>query len=93
MKIPFNSCLASLYYIIADFYADYMEPLFAEILAGTLDEGGARFFTVGIDPQVGANYCDATAEQVEMLDAFNKRIGAGDFGEKIFEILSEAYGF
>ena len=72
---------------------DYLEPLFAEILAGTALEGTARRFTVGIDPQVGAVFCDATPEQVQMLADFNVRIGAGDFGEKIDEILSEAYGF
>jgi hypothetical protein len=72
---------------------DYLEPLFTEILTGSAVEGGARYFTVGIDPQVGANYCNATDDQVQMLADFNARIGAGEFGEKIFEILSEAYGF
>jgi basic membrane protein A len=72
---------------------DYIIPIFDEILAGTATEGGARLFTVGIDPEVGANFCDATTEQVEALGALNARIGAGEFGEKIFEILSTAYGF
>jgi len=72
---------------------DYLEPLFEGILSGALEEGAARNFTVGIDRQVGANYCDATAEQVDMLDEFNLRIGAGEFSEKISEILSESYGF
>jgi basic membrane protein A len=71
---------------------DYLEPLFAEILAGTALEGTARYFTVGIDPQVGATFCNATPEQVQLLADYNARIGAGDFGEKIDEILSEAYG-
>jgi basic membrane protein A len=72
---------------------DYIEPLFAEILTGSLDEGGARYFTVGVDPQVGAFLCDATVEQEELLEAFNQRIGAGDFADTIDEILNEAYGF
>jgi len=71
---------------------DYLEPLFAEILAGTALEGTARYFTVGIDPQAGAIFCEATPEQVQMLADFNARIGAGEFGEKIDGILSEAYG-
>jgi len=72
---------------------DYLEPLFEEILAGTAEEGTARYFTVGIDPQVGAVYCDATPEQVQMLADFNARIGSGEFDEEIYEILSTAYGF
>jgi basic membrane protein A len=72
---------------------DYLAPLFDEILAGTAVEGGVRNFTVGIDPQVGAVFCDATPEQVQMLTDFNARIGAGEFGDKIYEILSTAYGF
>lgn len=72
---------------------DYLAPLFDEIVGGTAEEGTARYFTVGIDPQVGAEFCDATPEQVQMLADFNARIGAGDFDDTIFEILSEAYGF
>ncbi len=48
---------------------------------------------MGVDPEVGANLCDGTAEQVAALDDLNNRIGAGEFEEKILEILSEAYGF
>ncbi len=72
---------------------DYLASIFDEILAGTAEEGGARLFTVGIDPEVGADFCDATSEQVTALADLNARIGAGEFGEKIFEILSDAYGF
>lgn len=72
---------------------DYLETIFAEILSGEVEEGGVRRFTVGVDPQVGAEFCDATPEQVAALDEFNARIGSGEFGDKIFEILSEAYGF
>ena len=72
---------------------DYIAPIFVEILDGTAQEGGARRFTVGIDPEVGANYCKATAEQEQALADLNARIGTGEFDEKIFEIRSEAYGF
>ncbi len=72
---------------------DYLETIFGEILSGEVIEGGVRMFTVGIDPQVGASFCDATAEQVASLDELNGRIGAGEFNDKIYEILSEAYGF
>lgn len=72
---------------------DYLAPIFDEILAGTAEEGGARRFTVGIDPEVGADLCDPTADQQQALDDLNARIGGGEFADKIYEILSEAYGF
>ena len=72
---------------------DYLAPIFDEILAGTAEEGGARRFTVGIDPEVGANLCDPAADQQQALDDLNTRIGAGDFADTIYGILSEAYGF
>ena len=72
---------------------DYIEPIFEEILAGTATEGGNRKFTVGVDPQVGGEICNPTPEMASELEALNERIGAGEFDDKIFEILSEAYGF
>lgn len=72
---------------------DYLEPIFTEILDGTAEEGGVRLFSVGIDPEVGAEFCNATDEQIQMLADLNARIGAGDFAEKTYEILAAAYGF
>lgn len=73
---------------------DYVDPIFADIFAGTATEGTAREFHVGLDSVVGAEFCgDATAEQVAMLDALNARIGAGDFADDINAIVAEAYGF
>jgi basic membrane protein A len=73
---------------------DYVAPVFAEILSGTAEEGGVRKFTVGLDDEVGAEFCDgATADQVAMLDALNAQIGAGDFGDELYTILADAYGF
>ena len=72
---------------------DYLAPIFDEILIGTAEEGGARRFTVGIDPEVGASLCNPTADQEQALADLNARIGAGEFNDKIYEILSEAYGF
>jgi basic membrane protein A len=72
---------------------DYLVTIFSEILSGEIAEGGIRYFTVGIDPQVGAEFCHATPEQEQELADLNARIGAGDFGDEIYEILSEAYGF
>ncbi|MEE9299390.1 MAG: hypothetical protein V3V29_10210 [Acidimicrobiia bacterium] len=73
---------------------DYVAPIFDDILNGVAEEGGIREFHVGIDPQVGAEFCDgATSQQVDMLDALNARIGGGDFAVEISEIVSDAYGF
>ncbi|WKZ82749.1 MAG: BMP family ABC transporter substrate-binding protein [Acidimicrobiia bacterium] len=72
---------------------DYVQPIFDDIFAGTAEEGGIRTFTVGIDDEVGAEFCDATAEQVAALDDFNARIGAGEFEDAIYQILADAYGF
>jgi basic membrane protein A len=70
---------------------DYLVPIFEEILNGTAQEGTIRRFRVGVDPQVGAEYCNATPEQIAALNEFNLRIGAGEFDEQISEILSSAY--
>ncbi len=72
---------------------DYLVPIFDEILSGTAEEGGARKFTVGIDPQVGARICTPTPEQEQALADLNARIGSGEFDDRISEILVEAYGF
>lgn len=72
---------------------DYLVPIFDEILSGTAEEGGARKFTVGVDPQVGARICAPTPEQEQALADLNARIGSGEFDDSISEILFEAYGF
>lgn len=71
---------------------DYISPIFDEILAGTATEGGNRKFTVGLDEEAGAEFCaGASQEMIDMLDAHNAAIGAGDYNDKIFEILGIAY--
>ena len=72
---------------------DYIQPIFDEILAGTATEGGNRKFTVGLDEEAGAQFCDgASQDMIDMLDAHNAAIGAGEHNDKIFEILGIAYG-
>lgn len=72
---------------------DYAVAIFDEILDRTAVEGGARKFTVGVDPEVGARICSPTPEQEQSLADVNTRIGTGEFDDRISEILSEAYGF
>jgi len=71
---------------------DYLAPIFSEILSGEAEEGGARVFKVGVDPEVGAELCDATVEQVSALAEFNKAVGAGEYDDMISAIRAEAYG-
>jgi basic membrane protein A len=72
---------------------DYVDPILRDIIAGTAQEGTAREFHVGLDDVVGAEFCDATPDQVAALDAINAQIGAGDFAEDINAIVANAYGF
>jgi hypothetical protein len=73
---------------------DYVDPLFRDIISGAALEGTARRFVVGIDDEVGAEFCEGVnPEFVTMLDDLNARIGAGEFDDVINEIVSEAYGF
>ncbi len=72
---------------------DYFAAAFDEVLAGVAREGEIREFHVGVDDEVGAEFCDgATAEQIDMLAALNARIGAGDFSDEIATIVAEAFG-
>jgi basic membrane protein A len=73
---------------------DYVDPLFADIISGAALEGTARTFRVGIDEEVGAEFCaSATAEQVAALAELNAAIGAGEYDEVINGIVADAYGF
>ncbi len=73
---------------------DYVDPLFRDIFAGAALEGTARRFVVGIDDEVGAEFCaDATAEQVAALAELNAAIGAGEYDDVINQIVADAYGF
>ncbi len=72
---------------------DYLVPIFDGILDGTAEEGGARRFTVGIDPQVGAAFCGPASDHNQALADLNTRIGSGELADEIGTILSEAYGF
>jgi len=68
--------------------------LFADIISGAALEGTARTFRVGIDEEVGAEFCaSATAEQVAALAELNAAIGAGEYDEVINGIVADAYGF
>jgi basic membrane protein A and related proteins len=71
---------------------DYVRAVMAEIIAGTLKEGDSKTFHVGVDPEPGAEICDATAEQQAAMDDIYERIAAGEFAEDFGRIAGEAFG-
>ena len=70
----------------------YVTESMRSIIAGDLSEGEAKFFLVGEFEPVGAEFCDATPEQEEALQAVRDQIAAGEFDELFGEIKGEAYG-
>jgi basic membrane protein A and related proteins len=70
----------------------YVTESMRSIIAGELSEGEAKFFLVGEFEPVGAEFCDATPEQEEALQAVRDQIAAGEFDELFGEIKGEAYG-
>jgi len=70
---------------------DYLDVILNEILAGTLEEGGVRVFHVGVDPEPGAEICDATPEQQAAMDEVYAQIAAGDFAADFGAIKGQAY--
>ncbi|MGH9135621.1 MAG: BMP family lipoprotein, partial [Acidimicrobiales bacterium] len=71
---------------------DYVDAIFAAILAGELGEGEVMVFEVGEFEKVGAKFCDATPEQEAALQAVREQIAAGELDELFGEIKGEAYG-
>ena len=70
----------------------YVTESMRSIIAGELSEGEAKFFLVGEFEPVGAEFCDATPEQEEALQAVRDQIAAGEFDELFGAIKGEAYG-
>ena len=70
---------------------EYFVPIFEQVRNGELTEGQARVFMVGQDPQIGALFCDATAEQKAALDDLHQRVFAGEFDETLGAIAAEAF--
>lgn len=70
---------------------DYLDTIFAEIVAGEFQEGDIRVFRVGIDPEPGAFICDPTPEQESAMAEVFAKIAAGDFVDQFGAIKGEAY--
>ena len=70
----------------------YVTESMRAIIAGELSEGQTKSFLVGEFEPVGAEFCDATPEQEEALQAVRDQIAAGEFDELFGQIKGEAYG-
>ncbi len=70
---------------------DYLAANLVGILDGTFKEGDVRVFKVGVDPEPGADICDATTEQQAAMDDVYASIAAGDFAADFGAIKGQAY--
>jgi basic membrane lipoprotein Med (substrate-binding protein (PBP1-ABC) superfamily) len=73
---------------------DYLRAVMEDIIAGELDEGDTKVFTVGVDPEPGAVICDRaepTAEMQEAMDAVYEQIASGELDELLGQISGEAF--
>ena len=70
---------------------DYLDTNLGEIVSGEFTEGEIRLFKVGIDPEPGANICDATPDQQAAMDEVYAQIAAGDFADEFGAIKGQAY--
>ena len=71
---------------------DYVSAIFPQILSGEVKEGEIKVFRVGVDPEPGAEICDATPEQQAAMDDVYAQIANGDFAADFGAIKGEAYG-
>ncbi len=71
---------------------DYVSAIFPQILSGDVKEGEIKVFRVGVDPEPGAEICDATPEQQAAMDEVYAQIANGDFAAEFGAIKGEAYG-
>ena len=72
---------------------DYADRLLREVIAGDAVEGTVRVFKVGIDDEVGAEFCPGVdPAHVAALADLNERIGAGEFDDVIAQIVADVYG-
>jgi basic membrane protein A len=71
---------------------DYIEAQIGDMITGQFTEGSVKTFHVGVDPEPGAQICEATDEQQDAMDDVTATIASGDLAEKFGEIKAEAYG-
>jgi basic membrane protein A len=70
---------------------DYVTAVMKEIIAGTFKEGDIKQFKVGVDPEPGAEICNATPDEQAAMDAVYAQIAAGDLDEEFGKIDGIAF--
>jgi basic membrane protein A len=70
---------------------DYVKAVMSEIIAGTFVEGDIKQFKVGVDPEPGAEICDATPDQQDAMDAVYAQIASGDLADEFGQIAGVAF--
>jgi basic membrane protein A and related proteins len=70
---------------------DYVTAVMKEIIAGTFKEGDIRQFKVGVDPEPGAEICNATADEQAAMDAVYAQIASGDLADELGAINGIAF--
>jgi basic membrane protein A len=70
---------------------DYVKAAMKLIIAGKFKEGDIKQFKVGVDPEPGAEICNATPDQQKAMDDIYKKIANGDFAAQLGEIAGKAF--
>ncbi len=70
---------------------DYVKAVMKLIIAGQFKEGDIKQFKVGVDPEPGAEICNATPDQQKAMDDLYAKIANGDFAAQLGEIAGKAF--
>jgi basic membrane protein A and related proteins len=70
---------------------DYVTAVMKEIIAGTFKEGDIKQFKVGVDPEPGAEICNATPDEQAAMDAVYDQIASGDLADELGAINAIAF--
>jgi basic membrane protein A and related proteins len=70
---------------------DYVTAVMKEIIAGTFKEGDIKQFKVGVDPEPGAEICNATPDEQAAMDAVYEQIASGDLADELGQVNAVAF--
>ena len=70
---------------------DYVTAVMKLIVAGEFKEGDIKQFKVGVDPEPGAEICNATPDEQKAMDDVYAQIASGALAEQLGKIAGEAF--
>ncbi len=70
---------------------DYVTAVMKLIVAGEFKEGDIKQFKVGIDPEPGAEICNATPDEQTAMDDVYAQIASGALAAQLGQIAGEAF--